>query len=216
MRTVTARPAKFAFGQEFGATETRRKPEEIERELARLAGEVESARAEGYANGYAAGEQARSALEAARIASAVERLVDIATSLFSTIDGDRTRLEAEAVELAVTTARILAKGLVEREPLDEITRLVREALTNLRNAPHLVLRVSPDLVEPIDARIKKLGFERGYDGRMIVLGDPDLAPGDCHIEWADGGMSRSMRESEAAITLIVQRYIEARAAGEPE
>jgi flagellar assembly protein FliH len=188
----------------------------MERELARLAKEIEAARAEGYATGYAAGEQARGALETARIANAVERLADVARRLLSTMDEDRTRLEAEAVELAIATARILAKGLVEREPLHEITRLVHEALNSLRNAPHLVLRVAPDLVEPIDARIKRLGFERGYDGRMIVLGDPDLPPGDCHIEWADGGMSRSRRDSEAAIARAVQRYIEARAAGEPE
>ena len=33
----------------------------------------------------------------------------------------------------------------------------------------------------------------------MVLAEPDIAPGDCRIEWADGGISRDSAATEHAI-----------------
>jgi hypothetical protein len=33
----------------------------------------------------------------------------------------------------------------------------------------------------------RLAQESGFAGRLVVLGEPDIAPGDGRIEWADGG-----------------------------
>ena len=30
----------------------------------------------------------------------------------------------------------------------------------------------------------------GLDSRLVVLAEPEIAPGDCRIEWADGGIDR--------------------------
>ena len=34
---------------------------------------------------------------------------------------------------------------------------------------------------------------RGFEGRLVVLAEPEIAPGDCRIEWADGGVVRDQR-----------------------
>ena len=44
----------------------------------------------------------------------------------------------------------------------------------------------------------------------MVLAEPDIAPGDCRIEWADGGVKRDRAAIEAAIDEAVARYVAAR------
>ncbi len=43
-----------------------------------------------------------------------------------------------------------------------------------------------------------------------MLAEPDIAPGDCRIEWADGGVKRDRAATEAAIAEAVARYVAAR------
>jgi flagellar assembly protein FliH len=43
-----------------------------------------------------------------------------------------------------------------------------------------------------------------------VLAQPDLADGDCRIEWADGGMMRDRAATQAAIAQAVARYVASR------
>ena len=45
----------------------------------------------------------------------------------------------------------------------------------------------------------------------MVTSDETLAPGDCRIEWADGGLARDRAATEAAINEAVERYVAARA-----
>ena len=45
----------------------------------------------------------------------------------------------------------------------------------------------------------------------MVLAEPEIALGDCRIEWADGGVTRDSATTEAAIADMVRRYVIARA-----
>ena len=44
----------------------------------------------------------------------------------------------------------------------------------------------------------------------MVLAEPSLAPGDCRIEWADGGVARDRAATLATIDDAVARYVAAR------
>jgi len=56
-------------------------------------------------------------------------------------------------------------------------------------------------------------FYRSYEGasedRLVVLAEPAMRPGDCRIEWADGGICRDSAAVTAAIDQAVSRYISA-------
>ncbi|MFD0936213.1 flagellar assembly protein FliH, partial [Methylobacterium trifolii] len=80
-----------------------------------------------------------------------------------------------------------------------IGEAARTALQHLRGVPHLVVRVHDGLVEEAETLMKRLARERGYEGRLVVLGDPDLSPGDARIEWADGGIVRERARIEATV-----------------
>jgi flagellar assembly protein FliH len=62
-----------------------------------------------------------------------------------------------------------------------------------------VARVGTALVEDVETLLKRSGREHGFEGRIIVIGDEDLGPGDVRIEWADGGVARDRASFERAL-----------------
>ena len=46
----------------------------------------------------------------------------------------------------------------------------------------------------------------------MVTPDETIAPGDCRIEWAEGGVIRDQAATGSAIDEMVSRYISARIA----
>ena len=44
----------------------------------------------------------------------------------------------------------------------------------------------------------------------MILAEPDIAPGDCRIEWADGGVVLERAAIEATISELVGRYLASR------
>ena len=57
---------------------------------------------------------------------------------------------------------------------------------------------------------------RGFEGRLVVLAEPEIAPGDCKIEWADGGVVLERAAIEVKISELVGRYLASRdQAGNP-
>ena len=50
----------------------------------------------------------------------------------------------------------------------------------------------------------------------MILAEPDIATGDCRIEWADGGVVLERAAIEAKINELVGRYMASRdQAGRP-
>jgi flagellar assembly protein FliH len=195
--------AKFMFDVDFGAGgEGARRTVTLAAHEAALA----DAGAKAYRDGVAdtqADAQRRAAAALERIAAGVEGLAH----RFAAIEA---RLEAEAVEVAVAVARKLAPELIAREPFAEIAALARDCFTHLVAAPHVVVRVSDALHAQAREQLEEAARTHGFAGRLVVLAEPDIAPGDCRIEWADGGIVRDRAATEAAIGEMVNRYAAAR------
>jgi flagellar assembly protein FliH len=202
-------PAKFLFDVDFGAsTDTR--PAEPTITLAEHALRLAEAEAQAYRNGVAAA-QAQAASDAERsVGAALNRAAGALESLRSGLSSVEGRLEGEAVEVAVAVARRLAPELIAREPLTEIEALARECFRHLVAAPHVVVRINDALQDSVRERLEDISRSRGFDGRLVVLADPEIALGDCRIEWADGGIERDRAKVEAAIGEAVLRYIKGR------
>jgi flagellar assembly protein FliH len=137
----------------------------------------------------------------------------IATTLASLTDGlvaIERRLEAEAVEVAVAAASKLASALMAREPFAEIAALAADCFNHLVGAPHVVVRVNDAQYADAREQLEGIARMRGFDGRLVVLAEPDIAPGDCRIEWADGGAQRDGARIAAAIDEAVDAYLAVR------
>jgi flagellar assembly protein FliH len=198
--------AKFMFDVDFGAGAG----DEARRSVTLAA--HEAALADARAKAYRDGAAAAAAGEDRRAAAALERLAAGLEGLAQRLGAIEARLEAEAVEVAVAVARKLAPELIAREPFAEIAALARGCFAHLVAAPHVVVRVSDGLHAQAREQLEETARTRGFEGRLVVLAEPDIAPGDCRIEWADGGIVRERAASEAAIAEAVNRYATARRA----
>lgn len=195
-------PAKFLFDVDFGTGPAR---SHGPREVAQA-----DAEARGYRTGYAAAQAEASVESERRTAAAFERIADALATLAGGLPLIEKRLEAEAVEVAVAVATKLAPELVAREPFAELAALAADCFNHLVGAPHVVVRVNDALYAAARERLEEIARMRGFDGRLVVLAEPDIAPGDCRIEWADGGITRDRAKAEAAIAEAVARYVAVR------
>jgi flagellar assembly protein FliH len=140
-----------------------------------------------------------------RVATAMDQVGHGVAELLATLDDHLARTEALAVDLAVTLGRKLAGDVLAREPLAAIAEAAAQSFQHLRGVPHLVVRVNDALVEDVDAMVLRLARDRGFEGRLVTLGDPDIPPGDVRLEWADGGIARDRTRIDEAVAKALGR-----------
>ncbi|WP_315721662.1 MULTISPECIES: FliH/SctL family protein [unclassified Bradyrhizobium] len=200
-----AQPAKFLFDTDFAA------PEKTTRERAatsaEIAQKVAAAEAAAYRNGYEAAQREAKVEADRRVAAALEQINIQLQGISARFEGIEQRMETEAVDVAVAVARKLCAALVDAEPLGEITSLVHDCFAHLVATPHLVLRINDALYELAREKIDKLAKQSGFEGRLVILAEPEIATGDCRIEWADGGVVLERAAIDAKINELVGRYM---------
>jgi flagellar assembly protein FliH len=198
-------PTKFLFDVDFAGGERKQSVALAEHAL-KLA-EAETA---AHRRGFAEGQADAKAASDRRIAEALEHIaagIGHASGELKTIE---TRLECEAVEVAVAVARKLAPALIAREPFAEIAALAGDCFRQLVSSPHIAVRVNDALYDVARQKLDEIVRAAGVEGRLVVLAEPEIAAGDCRIEWADGGINRNQAAAEAAIAEAVAGYISAR------
>ncbi len=126
-----------------------------------------------------------------------------------------TRMETEAVDVAIAVARKLCGELVATEPLGEIVGLIKDCFAQLVATPHLVVRINEQLYEGARERFERLAKQSGFEGRLVILAEPEIATGDCRIEWADGGVVLERAAIDAKINELVGRYMASRNGAAP-
>jgi flagellar assembly protein FliH len=199
-----AAKAKYLFDLDFSAGAKATEKPVPPAEHALMVAEAES---RGFRDGFAAAEKEAIAVAERRAATAFEQIGDALGRLVQGLSAIEARLEAEAVELTLAIARKLAPELVAREPLAEMAALAGECFRQLASAPHVVVRVNDALLQPARTQLEEIARAHGFEGRLVVIGEPEIAAGDCQIEWADGGIVRDQARTEQVITDAVARYL---------
>jgi flagellar assembly protein FliH len=201
-----AAPAKFMFDIDFSAPDKSREkvsPAEVAQKIA-------AAEAKAYRDGFDAGQREAKAESDRRSALALEEIKIAMQGIAARFAGVESRMETEAVDVAVAVARKLCGELIAAEPLGELSGLVSECFSHLVSTPHLVVRVNDQLYEAARERIERLAKPSGFQGRLVILAEPQIATGDCRIEWADGGVVLERAAIDAKIDELVGRYIASR------
>lgn len=204
---MSAQPVRFTFDLDMGTRSGERRSSLSDSALAELLAE---ARREGHAAGLAEGQRTAIAQAEQQVAASAEALAGKVAAMAATIDDMRRQSVAEAVNLALSIARKLAGRMIATQPTAEIEALIAECLQSLEGVPHLVIRCEPMLADRVrDIATEKISHS-GFTGRLVVLGDPDIAIGDARLEWADGGIVRDIRQLSANIDAAIAEYFAAR------
>jgi flagellar assembly protein FliH len=170
--------------------------------------EIDTLKAEARAEGTA---EAISSIEAKTLEAnsvALAHIADAASQALNNLSGVKNDVQAEAAELAFNVARKLADALLALQPEKEIEAVIHDCLKHLNREPRLIVRINDTLVNDIEASMRQAAAERGMAEKMMVVGDPEIALGDCEIEWSDGGVTRSRADLEENTAEIINRYIE--------
>jgi flagellar assembly protein FliH len=202
-----AQPAKFLFDTDFSTPEKTRERAATPAEIAQ---KIAAAEARAYRNGYEAAQREARVEADRRMATALEEIkihLGGIAARFADVEG---RMETEAVDVAIAAARKLCDALIAAEPLAEITGLISDCFAHLVATPHLVVRINDSLYEAARDTIEKLARQSGFEGRLVILAEPEIATGDCRIEWADGGVVLERAAIDAKINELVGRYIASR------
>jgi flagellar assembly protein FliH len=200
-------PAKFLFDHDFSVPDGARQKAATPAEIAE---QVAAAEARGYRTGFEAAQREAKAESDRRAAQALAEIGGAIQTIATRFAGIETRMETEAVDVAVSVARKLCAELVAREPLSEVTALVSDCFRHLVATPHLVVRINDTLYDAARERIEAIAKQSGFQGRLVILAEPEILTGDCRIEWADGGMVIERATIEAKINELVGRYMASR------
>ena len=202
-----AAPAKFLFDTDFAAPDKARERAATAAEITQRVAEAE---ARAYRAGYEAAQHEARVESDRRSALALEEIGIAVRDIAARFSGIEAKMETEAVDVAVAVARKLCSELVAREPLGEIMALVSDCFSHLVATPHLVVRINDALYDAAHDKIERLAKQSGFEGRLVILAEPEIATGDCRIEWADGGVVLERNAIAAKIDEMVGRYIASR------
>jgi flagellar assembly protein FliH len=203
-------PAKFLFDMDFSTPD---KSRERPATAAEVAQQIAAAEARAYRNGYDTAQREARAENDRRTAQALEEVATGIKGVAARFAAIEDRMETEAIDVAIAVARKICSALIAAEPLGEVHALVSDCFSQLVATPHLVVRINDSLYEAARERIERKAKQSGFEGRLVILAEPDIATGDCKIEWADGGVVLERTAIEAKINELVGRYIAARDQG---
>lgn len=124
----------------------------------------------------------------AAILSALDALQASLEAVADQHDELRAEFVADACDVALTAAEALAGRVVELEPGGAIDEAIGRALAQVARGQEIDVKVNPQLVEEIEARIARRQAGNRRRLFLTILADPAVASGDAVLSWERGGL----------------------------
>ena len=193
----TTEPQKYYFDLHiFDEPETDQQEEEAEPPPPTYSQEeLDEARRQGHAEGKQEGrDEAYSELQA-QMNTTLEALGGRLEELQAREQAREQTYEREAVELVRNLLDTLFPGLAEHYGRDEMLTFIHETVT--RNGDEAKIRIDVSQQEHEQLKDHIQGF--APEGLLDVRASDTISPGDCRIEWKDGGAVRDQSAQLEAI-----------------
>ncbi|OKH89013.1 FliH/SctL family protein [Thalassospira sp. TSL5-1] len=171
------------------------------------------AREEAFAQGHQEGlTQGRE-----EILSSLEKAVsDTAAQIaawMNHIDELQKRAHASTAEDAIHVTQAIVKKLLpvwmSENSTAEIEQIIRQSLSNLFDAPKVLIQVHPEIADSLQDRVAEIARSRGFSGQAVVVGEASIAKGDCRVSWGDGTAVRDQARTWGEINAIIEKAIAA-------
>ncbi len=165
------------------------------------------AREQAMEAGRQAGLQEAEAATERQVALSVEMMAETLRSL-ATVQAEANEARArEAVAVAIAVVRKLQPEMSRDHALEEIAGVIEECLTHIEKDVRVTVRVSPDHLDSIRHYADQAAAATGFEGKLVFAADPRIAPGDCRVEWGDGGAERDQVRLWAEIDAVLARAL---------
>lgn len=119
--------------------------------------------------------------------------------------------EKESLRLAIAALDLLYPSLEGKIGADEVRKAIEQTLTAHRKTKEITIRISEGLKGEIEAMITRIRRDEHEEVLWRVLEDAALAPGECTLEWSDGGAVRDSARTARDIRKNLENLL-----GEPQ
>ncbi len=109
-----------------------------------------------------------------------------------------------AAELALAAARQIAGAACDRFPEAPLQAALAALSREVEATPKLVLKVSPDLLDRLQAALKETADSIGYGGQIVAKADPALPPAAFVLEWGDGAAAFDPAEAAVRVAAALE------------
>ncbi|MEP3116514.1 hypothetical protein [Nisaea sp.] len=116
-------------------------------------------------------------------------------------------IQRDAVRLAATIMRKMAPELTRGTELPQIEHVINQAFQFLTEQPKVMIRVAAELEAPLRDKVQLMASRVGYEGEVVLVGDPELVATDCRVSWAAGAVERALDETWGEIDEMVERTL---------
>jgi flagellar assembly protein FliH len=113
------------------------------------------------------------------------------------------KINEDAIHVALGVIRKLAPAWSKQYQLTEIEDIIRQCLANLFEAPKVMIKVNPDLETDVRAAAERIAESRGFSGKVVIVGEPEVAVGDCMVSWGDGTAVRDSARVWSEINTVI-------------
>jgi len=172
-----------------------------------LAAAVAEARKTALAEGASKGKADATAQTERQTATALNGIAGHFAKVDGEVQAAVAAMRETTVELSLAMVRRLFPEFARQHGLDEVKGLLGRCLDTLRTEPHFAVRVSGGQAEVLRSEVEAIAQSRGFEGRIVVTADETLKPGDCRIEWSQGGMIRSAEDIWKAIETAMEQAL---------
>ena len=172
---------------------------------AELAKAVAEAKTAGEKDGFAKGRAEAMTQIEKQISTTLSAMAGHIIAATETAAGERKDIASTAVEVARAVLQKLHPELARQRGLVEIEGILGRCIDSLKNEPRLVVYVSSEHLDELKRRVDTMTSNKGFEGRIVLIAEEAMKPGDCRVEWADGGMERSSTAIWAEIEAVLDR-----------
>ena len=166
--------------------------------------ELMLARQQAHEQGRMAGLQEASQMLEQTVGMALATAAHHLVSLGAAQAAETEAMGQEAAAIAVSIVKKLHPQFARRFGVAEIEAAVMDCLTHLDRVPKITIKVAPGLVDGVRDKTRGPMQQVSFDGKLLVVPDSSLAPGDCRVEWGDGGAERDQSRAWAQIDAAVE------------
>ncbi|PCI85642.1 MAG: hypothetical protein COB24_12290 [Hyphomicrobiales bacterium] len=199
-----AEPLKFTFNTAFG---TRSENQELNVKVPVITqDDVDAARTQGFVQGREDGLTEATSQYNAEFQASFEALASKLDLIVNSQAATAQMAIEQAQNYALLIAQKISKAALTQHPTDQIIALIEDCLSHINLMPHLVIRVNQSLSAQTQAELQPIIEQKGFEGKLIILGEEDIPLGDCMIEWADGGVAHNTQEIVQAINNRLTDY----------
>jgi flagellar assembly protein FliH len=168
---------------------------------------VAEARKTALAEGQAKGKADAVAQTERQAATALTAIAGHFAKIEGEVTAAMTEMRESTVEVSLALVRRLFPEFARQHGLEEVKELLGRCFDTLRTEPRFTVKVASDQAETLKSEVEALAQSRGFEGRIVVAAEGGLTPGDCRIEWSQGGMIRSADEIWKAIEAAMEQAL---------